>query len=100
MYTVNSAITFNITRTINPSPATVSSVRVISPTGAITSITVFTTNTNPTVGSQGLLVFTHTPTEPGLYEYEIQGASNTLVLKNIYLLVVSETTTYTNTITL
>jgi hypothetical protein len=99
MYVVNSPITFTINRTINPSPTTISSVRVVDPTGDISLITAFTTNTNPTASVPGLLVFSHTPTEPGLYEYEIQSASNSLMLKNIYLLVVTEDTTYTNTIT-
>ena len=99
MYVVNTGITFTITRTANPSPSTISSVRVVDPTGDITSITVFTTNTNPTVDTTGTLVFAHTPTEPGLYEYEILGSSGSVMLKNIYLLVVTEDTAYTNTIT-
>jgi hypothetical protein len=99
MYVVGSEITFTVTRTNNPNPATVSSVRVVDPTGDISNITSFITNDNPTSVSTGLLVFTHTPTEPGLYEYEILGASGSLMLKNTYLLVTSEDTTYTNTIT-
>jgi hypothetical protein len=98
MYTVNTQIAFNITRTAKANPVSVSSVRVIDPTGDISNASLGT-NTNPTISTTGTLTFNHTPTEAGLYEYEILGSTNTIVLKNIYLLVVSESATYTNTIT-
>lgn len=97
MYRTGSPITFTITRNIDATPDTISSVELVDPTGDITAMSI-TTNTAPTGSTTGTLVWSHTPTEVGLHTYRILANTNTLLVKTINISVLATNLTYTTTI--
>ena len=99
MYLKNVAITFTISRRINASPLTVSSVRILDPTKDISSASI-TTNTLPTSTTAGTLVFLFIPTEIGRYSFEILASSGAVLLSTFSITAVENSTSYTASISI
>jgi len=103
MYIVSQPVNFSITRAKNASPASIASVRITRPNGAILNASISATghvnNTNPTSTTTGILVFSDTPVSAGLHKFEVLDTGNDLLMYSFSINVIAPSNTFATQIT-
>ena len=102
MYIVSpTPITFNITRAKNAAPSTIAAVRVVDPSKDVSFITSFISNDAPTALLTKVFSFSHTPSEAGLYRYEIldTNTSTDKIMYSFSINVIAPSNTFATQIT-